>query len=65
MISVNDITKALWTAMADNARTTDKMARAGGFDALREFVGQLADSHGIPDDVRDALRLEVARMEAF
>lgn len=51
--------------MADNARTTDKMARAGGFDALREFVGQLADSHGIPDDVRDALRLEVARMEAF
>lgn len=65
MLGFNDITKALWAAMADNAQSTDRMARAGGFDALRFFMGELANTPGLDQQLVDAIRAEFARMEAF
>lgn len=65
MIEKFELTCALWSAVADTARSTDRMARAGGLDSLRYFVGEMANQAGASDDLKLWCAAELARLEAF
>lgn len=64
-IEPNEFQRALWNAVSDTMRATDRNCRAGGIDALRVLLEKMRENYDKDSLTYLYLTGELDRLEAF